>query len=99
MHLVPQAITPYLLYEDTTAAIDFLTRAFGFRELLRFEDEGGTVRHAELQVGDAQVMLGHPGPDYRSPKRLGGHTVLVHVYVDDVDAHCARARAAGTEIT
>jgi uncharacterized glyoxalase superfamily protein PhnB len=43
-------------------------------------------------------MLGCPGPEYRNPKRLGGHTQLVYVYVDDVDAHCERARAAGAEI-
>jgi uncharacterized glyoxalase superfamily protein PhnB len=43
-------------------------------------------------------MLGQPGGDYRSPRNADHHTALVHVYVDDVDAHYERARAAGAEI-
>jgi uncharacterized glyoxalase superfamily protein PhnB len=91
-------ITPYLLYEDVSGALDWLAKAFGFRERLRFEDEQGTVTHAEMSLGDGVVMMGHPGPDYRSPKRLGQSTQQVHVYVDDVDAHFERARAAGATI-
>ena len=90
-----QTITPYLLYEDVAAAIDWLGRAFGFQERLRFADEDGTVTHAELTLGDGAVYLGHPGPDYRSPKQVGTSSHLVHVYVDDVEAHHARAVAAG----
>ena len=90
-----QTITPYLLYEDVAAAIDWLGRAFGFQERLRFADEDGTVTHAELTLGDGAVYLGHPGPDYRSPKQVGTSSHLVHVYVDDVEAHHARAAEAG----
>src|SRR5688572_893436 len=86
-----QTITPYLLYEDTAAAIDWLSRAFGFEERLRFTDEGGTVTHAELTLGDGAVYLGYPGPDYRSPKRHGTSSHLVHVYVEDIETHHARA--------
>jgi PhnB protein len=76
------------------AAIDWLGRAFGFQERLRFADEDGTVTHAELTLGDGAVYLGHPGPDYRSPKQVGTSSHLVHVYVDDVEAHHALAVAA-----
>ena len=96
---MPTTITPYLLYEDAAAAIDFLTSAFGFTERLRFTDDGGAVNHAELELGGAEIFLGHPGPEYRRPTRLGGVTVGIHVYVDAVDAHCTRARGAGAEIT
>jgi uncharacterized glyoxalase superfamily protein PhnB len=93
-------VTPYLLYEDTGAAIDWLCRAFGFRERLRFTDDDGMVTHAELEVGaDGLVMVGHPGPTYRSPERLGGTTAITHVYVDDVDAHYRRAQEAGARIS
>jgi PhnB protein len=91
-------ITPYLLYEDVGGALDWLAKAFGFRERLRFVDEQGTVTHAEMSLADGVVMMGHPGPDYRSPKRLGQSTQQVHVYVDDVDAHFERAQAAGATI-
>jgi hypothetical protein len=80
-------VTPYLLYKDVGAALEWLSRAFGFRERLRFEDDGGTITHAEMEVDGGEIMLGHPGPDYRSPKRLGQTTQLVHIQVDDVDAH------------
>jgi PhnB protein len=92
-------VSPYLLYEDVAAALDWLRDAFGFEERLRFADDDGTVTHAEVTVGtDGVVMLGHPGPDYRDPRHLGGGTALVHVMIDDVDAHAARTRAAGARL-
>ena len=93
-----QTVTPYLLYEDVAAAIDWLCGAFGFEERLRFADGSGIVTHADLTLGGGEVFLGHPGPDYRSPRELGAFTHLVHVYVDDVDAHCARAVEAGAPV-
>jgi len=90
-------IAPYLLYEDGAAAIDFLTRAFGFEEVMRM-DEGGIVNHAEVRLGDDSVMLGYPGADYKNPRNADHATALVHVYVDDVDAHFEQAKAAGAEI-
>jgi uncharacterized glyoxalase superfamily protein PhnB len=91
-------IIPYVLYADVDAALEFLARAFGFQERLRYTGAEGYVSHAEMRLGDGIVFLGDPGEAYRNPKQLGGNTVLVNVYVDDVDAHCARARAAGAEI-
>ena len=96
---MPETITPYLLYEDGAAAMDFLTSAFGFREVLRSHSPEGRVWHAELAYGDSNVFLGEPGRDYKNPKRLGAVTVGIHVYVEDVDAHYERAKAAGAEIT
>jgi PhnB protein len=94
-----QRVFPYLLYEDGAGAVDWLTRAFGFRERLLFNDpESGAVTHAELELDGARVMLGQPGGDYRSPKETGHSSVLVAVYVVDVDAHFEHAREAGAEI-
>jgi PhnB protein len=87
-----------LLYEDGAAAIDFLTNAFGFEEVMRMEDDRGSVNHAEMKLGEDSVMLGDPGDDYRNPRNAAHYTALVHVYVDDVDAHFERAKAAGAEI-
>lgn len=91
-------ITPYLLYEDVAGALEWLAKAFGFRERLRFAGPDGTVSHAELELEDGVVMLGDPGPDYQNPKRVGRTDHLVHVYVDDVDAHCEQARSMGAVI-
>ncbi|HEV8420987.1 MAG TPA: VOC family protein [Actinomycetota bacterium] len=91
-------ITPYLLYEDVPAALEWLARAFGFTERLRFAGSDGVVTHAEMTFADGVIMLGFPGPDYRNPKRLGKATQLVHVYVDDVEEHFARAKGEGATI-
>ena len=93
-----QKINPYLLYEDAAAALDFLARAFGFEETMRMPRQDGSVGHAEMKLGHGRIMLGQPEREYRNPKRLGGATVLMYIYIDDVDAHCERARAAGAEI-
>jgi PhnB protein len=93
-----QRITPYLLYEDVAGALDFLSKAFGFEEVLRYTGEGGYVNHAEARLGDASVYMGDPGDQYRNPKKLGQETVGIYVLVDDVDAHYERAQAAGAEI-
>jgi uncharacterized glyoxalase superfamily protein PhnB len=91
-------VTPYLYYEDVAAALEWLTRAFDFHERLRIPGPDGRIAHAELELADGVVMLGCPGPDFRNPKRLGQATGNTHVYVDDVDKHFQRARAAGAKI-
>ena len=93
-----QTITPYLLYEDVDRALDWLARAFGFEERLRFTGEAGYVNHAEMRLGEAVIYLGDPGDHYKKPKRLGQETVGLYVLVEDVDAHYERAKAAGAEI-
>jgi PhnB protein len=96
---MPQTVTPYLLYEDVAGALDWLSRAFGFRETVRLDGPAGYVNHAEMDVGDgSSIYLGDPGDDYRSPKHLGATTCSVYVYVADVDAHHARATEAGATI-
>jgi PhnB protein len=91
-------ITPYLLYEDVAGALDWLAATFGFRERLRFAGPEGDITHAEMELGDGVVMMGDPGPDYQSPKRLGHATQYLHVYVDDVDKHFEQAKEAGATI-
>jgi uncharacterized glyoxalase superfamily protein PhnB len=91
-------LTPYLYYEDVAAAIDWLGRAFGFRERTRMTDAAGKVAHAAMALADALIMMGCPGPDYRNPKRLGRVTQAQYIYVDDVDRHFQVAAAAGATI-
>jgi uncharacterized glyoxalase superfamily protein PhnB len=94
-----QSIIPYLLYKDCDAALDWLARAFGFEEVLRYTGAEGYVNHAEMKLGDARIFMGDPGEHYRNPKELGQDTVGLYVYIDDVDAHFERAKAAGAEIS
>lgn len=90
-------ISPYLYYEDGVAAMEWLERAFGFRERLRVVDVDGTLRHCEMELGDGVIMLGSP-PDHKSPAHLGQVTVGIYVHVADVENHYQRAREAGAEI-
>jgi uncharacterized glyoxalase superfamily protein PhnB len=92
-----QQVTPYLLYEDGEAAIEFLTRAFGFREVDRTIGGAGGL-HAELEIpGGGRVYVGQPPEGFRNPAAVG-RTSLVFVLLDSVDAHHERARAEGAEI-
>jgi PhnB protein len=92
-------ITPYLYYEDVRAALTFLSKAFGFKKFGRpMSGSGGKIQHAAMKLGDAMVMMGYPGPQYKNPKHLGEATQSLYVNVDDVDKHCARARRAGAKI-
>jgi len=83
-------IFPALRYRDEPAAMDWLARAFGFERHALFTDDDGTVVHAEMKLGPGIVMLG------AAPECEEGFSV--YVYVEDVDAHHERARAAGAEI-
>ena len=91
-------VSPYLNYEDTDTMIDWLARAFGLVERESQRGPDGKRMHAEMTLEDGLIMMGSPGGAFRNPKRLGQVTQSLYVYVDDVDAHCARAREAGAEI-
>ena len=97
------AIIPGLRYVDAPAAIAWLCAAFGFERHLIVPGENGKIAHAQLTFRNSMIMLGsgHDG-DYDAllihPKDAGAVTQAPYVIVDDVDAHCDRARAAGAEI-
>ncbi len=95
-----QRFTPMLVYADAPAALAFLTSAFGFAERFRMDMPDGRIGHAELALGDEIVMLAsewHEG-GVVSPARLPAVHAQLHVRVEDVDAHHARALAAGATI-
>lgn len=96
-----QRIIPALSYDDASAAIEFLCGAFGFAEDTRLEMPDGTIGHAELTLHGNTIMLASAYPEggLGGPRGLPHLHSFVTVYVDDVDAHYARAAAAGAEIT
>lgn len=90
-----------LFYQDPRAAIDWLQKAFGFELTMLLEDADGGVAHSQLSFGDSMVMIGTEWTeDHKSPKSSGGkNTQTVSIQIDgDIEAHYARARAAGAEI-
>ena len=90
------SVTPYLVVDDSAAAIEFYRKAFGAEELMRFEADG-RVGHAEIRIGDSHIMLSDAWPEwgYRSATEIGGTPVSLMLYVDDVDTVFQRAIAAG----
>jgi PhnB protein len=94
-------ITPYLSVNGAAAAIDFYKKAFGAQELFRMPAPEGKIGHAELQIGDSRVMLADEFAEmgFLSPKSIGGTAVMMHLYVEDVDATFPRAVAAGATVT
>ena len=96
----PAAAIPYLMIRGASDAIDFYKKAFGAEEKMRFPMPDGTIGHAEIRIEDAPVFLADEGPDtgMTSPKQLGGTTVSVMIYVNDVDAFAKRAEGAGATV-
>ena len=92
-------------YQDAGRMIDWLCQAFGFELRLKVEGDEGRIEHSELSYGEAVLMVGSErrgtrwGVHMLSPKSLdGANTQGLMLYVDDVDAHCTQARAAGARI-
>src|SRR5438105_2803296 len=93
-------IFPALRYQDASAAIDWLDRAFGFEKHTVVSNPDGTVAHAELRFGSGMIMLGQSRDNdlrLKSPRDVNAVTQSLYVYVEDVDAHYKRAIAAGAE--
>ena len=95
----PQVL-PYLYYRDATEALDFLVEAFGFTEIESLRDDQGTVWSAQVSTGDGVVLIGPGMTEFgtRAVADPGWATSRTFVYVDDVDEHYERARAAGVRI-
>jgi uncharacterized glyoxalase superfamily protein PhnB len=105
------AVIPMIAYENGFAALDWLARAFGFRERRRMTGTDGRLAHGEMEAGRGLIMLATPTADYECPLRHRAsceRTRLwstvpwvidgVLVYVADIDAHYARARQEGARI-
>ncbi|HWT22794.1 MAG TPA: VOC family protein [Solirubrobacteraceae bacterium] len=96
-----RTVTPYLSVDDARAAIDFYARAFGAEEFEKMEAPNGAIAHASVKIGDSLVMLSDPFPmsNAKPPKEIGGTSVVIFLYVEDVDAAFQRAVDAGATAT
>ena len=98
------SVTPYLIVKGAAAAIDFYKKAFGASELFRFPMPDGQIGHSEIKIGDSHIMLAdepqdpvHQQMGHKAPKSLGGTTIGIMLYVEDVDAVAKQAVAAGAK--
>ena len=93
-------LSPYLCVDGADAAIGFYCDVFGGTERFRLDAPGGKVGHAEIQLGDAVVMVSDEWPDMgiRGPRAFGGTAVTLGVYVEDVDAVVTAALERGATL-
>lgn len=104
VHYIPEgtrAVTPHLVLKGAAKAIEFYKAAFGAVEHYHMPGPGGSIGHAELQIADSLLYLADEFPQGggggRAPR--GSSSVVLHMYVPDADATCARAVAAGAKVT
>ena len=82
-----RTVTPYLVIEGASKAIEFYKRAFGAKEIDRSPMPDGTLMHATIRIGDSVIMMSDefPGGDSKSPTHAGATTVNLHINAKDVD--------------
>jgi PhnB protein len=95
-----QSATAYLCVKGAAAAIEFYKKAFGAAEVMRLNEPGPRIGHAEIRIGNSFISLSDEYPDYAtlSPQSLGGSPVKIKLLVDDVDAFARTAVAAGATV-
>ncbi len=93
-------VMPHLICQDAARALDFYKQVFGAQELMRMDSPDGKLAHAELRIGDSVIMMADEFPEFgnRAPQSIGGSPVVLHIYVEDVDAVAAKAVAAGAKV-
>ncbi|HEX5325226.1 MAG TPA: VOC family protein [Acetobacteraceae bacterium] len=94
-------LTVGVFYRNPRAALEWLEKAFGFERRMVISDKDGHIAHSEMRFGDGVIYVGSEwSEDTASPAAIGGkNTQSVHLLLKDgIDAHCARARAAGAII-
>lgn len=94
------SVTPYLIIKNAAAAIEFYKKAFKAKELFRMAKDDGKIMHAEIQIGDSRIMLADESPEMNAygPETSGRTSVLIHLYVENVDQMFDDAVTAGATV-
>jgi PhnB protein len=93
-------VTPYLYVRAAASAIDFYKKVFGATEIMRMPGSNGKIMHAELRIGDSIIMLADENPQtgVMSPQTIGGFSVGMHLYVENVDQVIQKAVESGAKL-
>ena len=87
-------VLPHVFYQDVVAAIDWLSKTFGFVEHYRYGQPNGPVSGAQMHLGDAWIMVKAAKPSSSSPAQLGYGTQSLTIFVNDVDAHYRKVKSS-----
>jgi len=95
-----EAPTPYLVVRGAAKAIDFYKKAFGAKEVMRMPGPDGKIGHADLSIGGGHIMLADESPEmgHKAPETVGGSSVSIVLYVENVDEVVRRATGAGAKL-
>jgi PhnB protein len=95
-------VTPCLTVQGAAKALEFYAAVFGASECMRFPGPGGTIPHAEIQIGDSVVIVEDEDPRRGTkappPGGLAGSPVSLFIYVADVDAVIGHAAELGATV-
>lgn len=93
------SVTPYLIFDNASAAIEFYKKALGAKEIYRLP-MGNRVGHAELLIGNSRIMLADENPAFEAygPKHYKGSPISLVIYVENVDSAAEKAVAAGATV-
>src|SRR5215475_7620695 len=96
------SVTPYLVINGAAKAIEYYKKVFGATEIMRMPAPDGRIGHAELKIGDSNIMLADENPSmgqgYASAATVGGSPVSLYLYIEDVDDVVQRAVAEGATL-
>jgi PhnB protein len=94
------SVTPYLIVKGASSAIEFYQKAFGATEFMRLDGPGGSVAHAEIQIGDSRIMLADECAEMNAhaPSAPGKSGVGICLYVENVDEIVQQAIDAGAKV-
>jgi uncharacterized glyoxalase superfamily protein PhnB len=91
-------VLPHVYYQHVVAAIEWLSKTFGFIEHYRYGEPNGSVSGAQMRLADAWIMLKTAKPNSSSPAQLGYGTQSLTIFVNDVDAHYRKVKSSGARI-
>jgi uncharacterized glyoxalase superfamily protein PhnB len=91
-------ILPHIYYRDVEQAVSWLSRTFGFIEHYRYGDPAGPLSGAQMHLGNAWIMVNRVKPSASTPEHLGYGTQSLTVFIEDVESHFQRTKAAGAKI-
>jgi len=100
-HAVPEGfhtVTPQLTLDDAARAIEWYKTALGAEEMGRAVGPDGKIMHAEIRIGNSQIMLNDAMMGSKGPKATGGSPASLWIYVEDADPLFNRAVAAGGQV-
>ncbi len=103
MYPIPRGhhtVAPYMIIREAAKAIEFYKKAFGASEVMCLKNDNGKIKHAEIKIGDSIIMIVDEFPDFelmRGPQSLGGSSMHIFLYVEDVDSLYRQAMEAGAK--